>query len=529
MDQQNKLIASNTIVTYSRTILNVFLSLYSTRWVLQELGENDFGLYSLVGSLLIVLVFLSEKIINGVSRFYAYEIGRSDYIAVQKYFNSAISINIIFSFFFIFLSLTIGEYFITNILEIPPTRIYDSILVLRISVFSTVLSLIAAPYVAMFTAKQNLIDLSLTLILQSVLSFIGIYCMRFFVCDKLLLYTILMCIVYIITYSIQIYRARHLYSECHIKREYLFEKRRIIELTKFSFWNLLADLGHLVRTQGINILTNLFFSTNGNAALGIANRVASQSSSLTNSLSNALSPAIISYEGRSETKKALEISLLSPKIGIILMLYFSVPLITEIDYILKLWLNNVPKGTSVLCISIITMFIIEKTTLGLSNKKALQIIEDAKKEAEKQKQEILLQANGKIAKAQTTIAISYSLSILLAFIMIKVNIGLLSIGAACILSMILSRIGIIFCAKEVTHIELTDWFLGLAIPIIILSLLLFSFSFLITNLFNASIGRLIANILLNAILTTFLSFLILFNHQIRKRIINFIIKNKEKG
>lgn len=77
MDQQNKLIASNTIVTYSRTILNVFLSLYSTRWVLQELGENDFGLYSLVGSLLIVLVFLSEKIINGVSRFYAYEIGRS--------------------------------------------------------------------------------------------------------------------------------------------------------------------------------------------------------------------------------------------------------------------------------------------------------------------------------------------------------------------------------------------------------------------------------------------------------------------
>ena len=177
MDQQNKLIASNTIVTYSRTILNVFLSLYSTRWVLQELGENDFGLYSLVGSLLIVLVFLSEKIINGVSRFYAYEIGRSDYIAVQKYFNSAISINIIFSFFFIFLSLTIGEYFITNILEIPPTRIYDSILVLRISVFSTVLSLIAAPYVAMFTAKQNLIDLSLTLILQSVLSFIGIFCM----------------------------------------------------------------------------------------------------------------------------------------------------------------------------------------------------------------------------------------------------------------------------------------------------------------------------------------------------------------
>ena len=209
-----------------------------------------------------------------------------------------------------------------------------------------------------------------------------------------------------------------------------------------------------------------------------------------------------------DTKKALEISLLSPKIGIILMLYFSVPLITEIDYILKLWLNNVPKGTSVLCISIITMFIIEKTTLGL---------------------EILLQAKGKIAKAQTTIAISYSLSILLAFIMIKANIGLLSIGAACILSMILSRIGIIFCAKEVTHIELTDWFLGLVIPIIILSLLLFSFSFLITNLFNASIGRLIANILLNAILTTFLSFLILFNHQIRKRIINFIIKNKEKG
>ena len=505
---QNKLIASNTIITYGRTILNVCLSLYSTRWVLMELGEDDFGLYSLVGSLLIVLVFLSEKIISGVSRFYAYEIGRSDEIAVQKYFNTAISINLICSVLFIILALTIGEYFILNVLDIAATRLDDSITVLRISVLSTAMSLLASPYIAMFTAKQNLLDLSITLTLQSLLVFVGVYCMRFFHYDKLLLYTLLMSSIFIITYCIQIGRARYIYKECHIKREFLFNKEKMIELTKFSFWNLLADLGHLIRTQGISILTNLFFSTNGNAALGVANRVASQSSSLTNSLSNALSPAIISSEGKSDQAKVLQMSLLSPKIGIILMLYFSIPLITEIDNILKLWLNDVPQGTAPLCISIIIMFIIEKTTLGL---------------------EILLQAKAKIAKSQTMIAISYSLSILFAYILIKMNMGLTSIGIACIISMILSRIGILYCTKRVIDFEPWKWMVSLIIPVTILFFILFSVSFLIANSSLQPIARLITNVMVNAVLTTVLSFFLLFDHNIRNKIIQALLHKKKQS
>lgn len=503
---QNKLIASNTIITYGRTILNVCLSLYSTRWVLMELGEEDFGLYSLVGSLLIVLVFLSEKIISGVSRFYAYEIGRSDEIAVQKYFNTAISINIVCSVLFVILALTIGEYFILNVLDIIPTRLDDSITILRISVLSTAMSLLATPYIAMFTAKQNLLDLSITLTLQSILVFAGVYCMRFFNYDKLLLYTILMSSIFIITYCMQIGRARYIYKECHIKRNFLFNRKKMVELTKFSFWNLLADLGHLIRTQGISILTNLFFTTNGNAALGIANRVASQSSSLTNSLSNALAPAIISSEGKSDKAKALQMSLLSPKIGIILMLYFSIPLITEIDNILKLWLNDVPLGTAPLCISIIIMFIIEKTTLGL---------------------EILLQAKAKIAKSQTMVAISYSLSILIAYILIKLNMGLTSIGIACILSMILSRIGILYCTKKVIDFELWKWLINLILPVIIVSFLLLSISYFIANSPLPPITKLITNFLSNAILTTLFSFFLLFDHNTRNKIFKNIFKNKQ--
>ena len=205
---------SNTIITYGRTILSVFLSLYSTRWALKELGVSDYGLYSLVGSILTVLVFLNLKMISGTSRFYAYEIGRRCNLSVQKFFNTAVSVNVIFSVLFVLLVLLLGPYLIYNVLDIPTDRLRVCIYVLFISSVVTVASLMATPYSAMFTAKQNLKGLSMTLLLQSVLIFIGTYSLRYFSGDKLIVYTVIMAMVHLFIYLLQIFYARYLYVEC---------------------------------------------------------------------------------------------------------------------------------------------------------------------------------------------------------------------------------------------------------------------------------------------------------------------------
>ncbi|WP_221659308.1 MATE family efflux transporter [Bacteroides salyersiae] len=493
----NKLIVSNTAITYFRTLFSAFISLFTTRWVLQELGESDFGLYSVVGALISVLVFLSAKLSNGVARFYAYEIGKQDMYKVKQYFNTAFSINIFFAIIFIFIALFLGELLIEHFLNIPPQRLQSSIYVLRMSILSTSFSLVSTPFVAMFTARQNFLELAVISILQTLLTFCGVYMLRYISGDKLLLYSIIISLVYVIVYSIQIIRGSIIYHECRISKKLLYNRCLVKSLVSFSFWNILADLGHLLRTQGISILTNLFFSTSGNAALGVANSISNQSSALTNSLSSALSPAIISSVGSNDNERALKMSLIAPKVAIVLMFFFSIPFVTEINNILTLWLGRVPQDTNVLATCMVIMYVIEKTTLG---------------------QDILLQAKGTIAKSQTLVSISYLSTILFAYIMISLNIGIMSIGLACIFSMLLARISIIYCSQQLSGLTFVLWIKTLIFPACILFLFLFLISFLITVCMDASIYRLLLNLAINAITTLSLSLYILFDKEIRDQI-----------
>lgn len=499
----SKLIISNTAVTYFMSLFSAFVSLFTTRWVLQELGESDFGLYSVVGSLIVVLVFLSTKLSSGVARFYAYEIGRKDSNKVKQFFNTAFSINVLFAVIFVFVAYFLGEILIENFLNIPPQRLQTSVYVLRMSILSTGFSLISTPFVAMFVAKQNFMELATIAILQTLLVFGGVFILRYIAGDKLMIYSIIISLIYITIYSVQIIRASIVYNECRVSRKMLFNKSQIKSLVSFSFWNILADLGHLFRTQGTSILTNLFFSTNGNAALSVANSISSQSSALTNSLSRALSPAIISSVGSNDNERALKMSLIAPKIAVVLMLFFSVPFIVEINNILYLWLGDAPAKTNVLAICMIIMYIVEKTTLG---------------------QDILLQARGTIAKSQTLVAISYSLAVIIAYIMIRLNVGIISIGLACLFSMLIARISIIYCARQITGLTFFLWVKTLIFPTSVLFLLLFFISYMVTVCIDASIYRLLLNLLINVVSTICLSFYILFDKLIRNQIISIIKK-----
>lgn len=503
----NKLVFFNTIITYLRTIFSVCVSLFTTRWVLKELGASDFGLYSIVGSVLMVLVFVSSKLVSGLMRFYAIEIGKENSDGLKKYFNAAISVNIIVSAFFILISVFLGEFFISTVLNIPIERISVSILVFKISVVSTVFSLLSTPYIAMFVAKQNFLEISIFTLLQSFLEFIGVFSLRYFEYDKLFLYSLFMGAIYIIIYLSQITRARFKYSECRISINLLYQKSVIFKILKYSFWNILADLGHLVRTQGISILTNIYFSTPGNAALGIANRVGTQSAVLTNALGSALSPAIISQEGAKNYDKSIQMSLLAPKIGVYLMFIFSVPILIEMQYLLELWLGEYPRDAVSLSSCFILMYIVEKTTLG---------------------QEILLQAKGKIAKMQVGVLVSYTLSILFSYIMIHLNFGTISIGLATLFSMIIAKFFVMFCASKIS-ITFMKWISTILLPTLLILLILLGISYLVTLFMQASLLRISIIFVVNFFFSSFFLYFFLLNSIQRKLLLSYLLPFTKKN
>ena len=57
---ENKRIAKNTLALYARTIIVMVVSLYVSRVLLDKLGVDDYGVYNVVGSIVVLFSFLHQ-------------------------------------------------------------------------------------------------------------------------------------------------------------------------------------------------------------------------------------------------------------------------------------------------------------------------------------------------------------------------------------------------------------------------------------------------------------------------------------
>lgn len=503
-----KTIIFNTVVTYSRSIISVGLTLFSSRWVLQALGPMDYGTFTLIGSIIMFITFLNSVLASSISRYFAFEIGKGISGEVQKWFNTSLSIHILMPVLLIFFGYPIGTFCIHKIFNIDPDRISICLSVFRISLISAFFGMVSVPYVAMFTARQKMSELAIMGVLQSVFTFLASYILLSINGDKLLYYSIFLTLITLLVIFIQIIRATFLFKECKIIFALWINKKRFIELVKFSFWNLVSNFGHLIRTQGLTVFTNLFFGTKANAALGISNQLSTQTSQLSNSLSNAVSPEIISSVGKGEINRAIQLAFQSTKLGIVLILLLTIPCLTETDYILRIWLKNYPENTSILCKLMILMFMIEKSTLG---------------------QYPLLQAVGKIARPQTANGLIFTSSLIIAFLFNKMNQGVQSVGWACVITMLFSSLSVIYYVKKYLNVHFVQWIKEIVLPYVSIALLSFLISHVETMVIDESLIRLFLNFAVNSIVVIVLSWFILlspYDRHYSNFLLRKILKNK---
>jgi Na+-driven multidrug efflux pump len=153
----------NTVATYGRSIFSLFLHLFSARWVLAALGQTDFGLYGVVGSLILLINILNGGMSIGVARFYAFSIGEGHHLPdheaiddLKRWFNTALSIYLMLPIALIILGWPIGEYAIQHWLTIPPDRVQAAVWVFRIALITTFVSLLSVPFTAMYNAHATL-------------------------------------------------------------------------------------------------------------------------------------------------------------------------------------------------------------------------------------------------------------------------------------------------------------------------------------------------------------------------------------
>lgn len=455
--------------------------LFSSRWVLAALGDDDYGLYSVVGGLIVFILFIRTVTANSSQRFFAYAIGEGNMDNLKRWFNFSFEVHIFITVLLLIIGIPIGNYFIDNVLNISENRLLICHWVFYLSVISAVITAITTPGYAMLIARQRLFELALWETLRGIFVFIFSWYLLYAQGDLLLIYSIGIVSITSLINIIQYIRATILYPECSIKLKYWFDKSYLNKFVFFSWWLSFAALCAMIRNQGIMILINIFHGAKVNAALGIANNVSSHTSSLSSAIYSAVAPEMTISEGSGNRKRVEMLSVRTSKFITLLTFFWFIPLFFEMDYVLGLWLKNVPAHTTAFCKIILIVTFIEKITVG---------------------QVGAMHAMGKIGRFEGSIGVLYAMVLPIAWLFLKYGYSPEIALCSMILVGIFITYGRLFWLKKLMNIGYWIWlkevfFKGILVCIpSILSVLL------IQNFLSPSLQRLFFSTVLNAIITS---------------------------
>lgn len=342
-------VVKNTGFLYVKMGVTIFVSLYTLRLLLAALGAADYGIFTIVGGAITMLGFLNSTMANATQRFMSYAEGEGNLDKKTKIFNVSLVLHVIIAGITALMLLIFFFPLFNGILNIQADRIPAAKIVYYSLMFSTMLTIVNAPYEAVMNAHENMLYYSIIGIFESILKLaIAFFCV-YTVFDKLIAYGILMTMVPLITLSImKVYCHRH-YEECVIAPIKFWDKALIRQIATFSGWNFLTAVSSLFTFQGLGLVLNHFFGTVLNASQGIAQQVNNQLSQFSVNMMKALNPVIVKFAGAGNYEKMNMATIAGCKFSTYIMLFFAIPLMIEMPYVLKIWLVNPPEWTILFC------------------------------------------------------------------------------------------------------------------------------------------------------------------------------------
>lgn len=337
----SKRVAKNTLFLYFRMIFIMVISLYTSRVVLETLGVEDFGIYNVVGGVVAMFSVISGSLSAAISRFLTYELGRNDLSKLKVIFSTSVNIQIALSAIIFILAETAGLWFLNVKMNISPDRIEAANWVFQCSIITFVINLISVPYNASIISHEKMSAFAYVSILEVVLKLIVVYLLGASPIDKLKAYALLlMSVALIIILVFQFYCKRN-FSECTY--HFIFDKAILKQMAAFAGWNFIGAAAGVLRTQGVNIVINLFYGATINAARGISVQVNSAVTSFASNFMTALNPQITKSYAAGDFDYMNKLLFQGARLSFYMLLLLSLPIIVETETILVVWLKLVPE------------------------------------------------------------------------------------------------------------------------------------------------------------------------------------------
>lgn len=357
----NNRIAKNTLLLYVRMLFMLLVSLYTSRVVLNTLGVVDYGINNVVGGVIAMLGFLTGSLGAASSRYITYDLGEGDMAKMKKTFGNILSIHFILAAVVLLFGETLGLWFMSTQLNIPPERETAAMWVYQFSIFSSVLAVISVPYNATIIAHEKMSAFAYISIADAVLKLLIVYLLLIIPYDKLIVYAILyFCIQAFDRVVYGIYCSRH-FEEVRTRPKY--DGKLFKEIFAFAGWTMNGNLAVIGYTQGLNILLNIFFGPAVNAARGIAVQVQSVCQQFCSNFQMALNPQLTKCYAQGDIDNMQRLLIKSSKFSFYILFFIVLPLTLEAEFVLKLWLGTVPEHT----VSFLRLILVVGLLYTLSN------------------------------------------------------------------------------------------------------------------------------------------------------------------
>lgn len=335
--------AKNTLMLYFRSFLMMFVSLYGVRVLMDYLGIEDYGIYNVVGGVVISLGVINAALSGASSRFISFAIGNGEVNMLEKYYSSIKTIHWLLTLVVLIIGETLGLWLILEKLVIPENRVCAAIICYQMCLLTSLISIVSVPYNALIISYERMDFYAYISIFEALLKLTIIFLLPLINFDKLVVYGVLLFIVQVVIRVCYNVYCKRKFEVSATKVS--FDKLVFREILQFAGWTFTGQLAYIGYTQGISILLNMFFGPVVNAARGIANQVQNGAGILAKNLQVAIRPQIIKSWAQGNVDEVQNLVILTTKLGFYLTALTVFPIILCAQPILSLWLKEIPDHT----------------------------------------------------------------------------------------------------------------------------------------------------------------------------------------
>lgn len=396
--QNSKRIAKNTLVLYVRMFFTMAVSIYTSRVILHSLGIEDYGIYNVVGGLVGLFSMLSNTLAASIVRYINYALGKDDADYLKNIFSTSISIQVLLAAIVIILAESVGLWFLYNKMVIPDNRFVAANWCYQLSVLTFVINLLSVPYNSAIIAHEKMSIFAYVSIFEVSVKLLVAFIIVYNPIDRLVYYSMLLTVAAILVRLFYVIYCKRSFVEC--RYHFVWDKGLVKEMFSFAGWNMIGASASVLMRQGVDILLNMFFGPAVNAAKGVANQVNTAIHGFVSNFQTALNPQIMQNYASGNWDYMMYLVFKGTRLSYYILLVLSLPVIFTTDYILSIWLMEVPEHTA--------LFVRLILILSLSDSLAGPLV-------------TAMVATGKIRNYQIVVGGIMLLNIPLSYVMLKLG------------------------------------------------------------------------------------------------------------